>query len=238
MEGFLLTQSVRLEVTRPTQTVKPASGAPRSNASEHDSVEPPPQTRLARESFSRATRLTRIKNDLRVAFGEYVQCKAPYVQSNSMESRSHLPWGNGQRATGKAPRKFSFWQRKLVTRDQWTSLSCPESVIGHMNALCAAGKRSAVARDPIVSRETEPARSLRPRPTTQNTTPYPRSRKGRECTLTGPRPSGSPTKLNNVGNNTGRLCEQKHCTASFNFVVYKYHEIVHPPVQSTCHFWG
>lgn len=110
-----------------------------------------PDKASPRELFS--GRKVDARTDLHVAFGDYAQCKAPYVQSNAMDSRTEAaialgPTGNLQ---GSA-RFFLLTTHKVVTRDRWTPLPCPDSVVAHMNALCAVGKRGGVAKDPIVSR--------------------------------------------------------------------------------------
>jgi len=93
------------------------------------------------------------KRDLRVAFGDYVQCHTPPTgySSNSMKPRTAgaialLPTANLQGSV-----KFlSLSTKAIITRDKWTPLPMPPEVITELNVFAASQKRK-VSKDPLVS---------------------------------------------------------------------------------------
>jgi len=91
------------------------------------------------------------KRDVRIGFGEYVQCVTPNLIKNSMSPRTEgaislLPVGNLQGSV----KFFSLATGKIIVRDKWTVLPMPQSVIEHLNLMCGNQKQK-VRSDPTFS---------------------------------------------------------------------------------------
>lgn len=90
------------------------------------------------------------RRDLRIGFGEYVQAHAPAsATSNSMAPRTDgaialFPTGNLQGSVTF----LNLTSMKTFTRDHWTALPMPTSVIAHLNTSAAQQKRQ-LSKDPI-----------------------------------------------------------------------------------------
>ncbi len=70
-----------------------------------------------------------------------------------MEPRTEAGIALGCTGNRQGSAKFYLLtSRRVVTRDQWTALPCPDSVIEHMNSLCTASKRGSTGVDPAFSR--------------------------------------------------------------------------------------
>jgi hypothetical protein len=90
------------------------------------------------------------QRDLRVGFGDYVQTHEPNIIKNSQVARTEgaialLPLGN---ITGSV-KFFKLSTRSIITRDKFTVLPMPDTVISYMNAYAGAQKRQ-LRRDPAV----------------------------------------------------------------------------------------
>ena len=93
------------------------------------------------------------KLDLRISYGEYAQVNAVNTIRNSMESRTEP--AIALTSLGNLQGSFRFYcisTGGLVTRDQWTPLPLPNSVIEHMNKLAAGEKRGASGLEPVFAR--------------------------------------------------------------------------------------
>jgi hypothetical protein len=101
-----------------------------------------------RENFT--GRKIDFQRDLRVGFGDYVQIYEPNIITNSQVARTEgaialLPVGN---ITGSV-KFFKLSTRSIITRDKFTVLPMPDTVISYMNAYAGAQKRQ-LRRDPTV----------------------------------------------------------------------------------------
>jgi len=89
--------------------------------------------------------------DIRLGFGEYVQCTTPNLIKNSMSPRtegaiSPLPVGNLQGSV----KFFSLATGKVIVRDKWTVLPMPQSVMEHVNQM-SGNQKLKVKPDPNFS---------------------------------------------------------------------------------------
>ena len=88
--------------------------------------------------------------DIRLGFGDYVQCTTPNVIKNSMTPRTEgaialLPVGNLQGSV----KFFSLTTSKVVVRDKWTVLPMPRQVVDFLNAMAKSTQR--VRDEPLFS---------------------------------------------------------------------------------------
>jgi hypothetical protein len=89
-----------------------------------------------------------ICRDVRVSFGDYVQCQVPYTD-NSMSLRTSSCIALYPTGSRSGSCKFLVLKTmKIVVRDKWTALPTPQSIIDFVNGIAANGGRVAV-RDPV-----------------------------------------------------------------------------------------